>query len=156
MGTSTQLRILMIAAPGTCKEQPASLLASRLSLPKISPGNALRVNLRDRTDLGQQAKAFMACGDLMPDELIIAMVREQLALDRAREGFVLDGFPRTVPQAHAFDQMLAAEFHAGLDLVLRPAVDYEQVLRQQSGRRTCSRSAALACLRRRHPGRPLR
>ncbi|MFC4906927.1 nucleoside monophosphate kinase [Actinomadura gamaensis] len=133
----TELCIFVIAAPVMGKERPAALLASQLSLPRFSAGDAFRVNFRDRTDLWWQAKAYLDRGEAIADEVMVAMVGEQLALDGVRDGFVLDGFPCTVPQAHAFNQMLAAEFGVGLDLVLRPVVDYEQVLRQWSGRRSC-------------------
>ncbi|MGK5550738.1 nucleoside monophosphate kinase [Actinomadura kijaniata] len=120
------------------KEAPTEFVASRLSLPKISAVDVFRVNVNGDTELGRQAKAHMDLGDLVPDELVTAMVHARLTQNDARDGFVLEGFPRTVPQAQALKKILATEFDAGLDLVLQPLVDEEKVVRWLSGRYTCA------------------
>jgi adenylate kinase len=105
-------------------------------VPKISTGDIFRANVRHGTPLGQKARAYMDAGDLVPDEITVGMVQDRLAEDDAGKGFLLDGFPRTVPQARTLDDLLLA---AGtpLDVVLELVVDDDEVVRRLSGRRTC-------------------
>lgn len=124
--------------PGAGKGTQAALIASRLSVPKISTGDIFREHVQAQTDLGQAAQAYMDAGDLVPDDITVRMVRARLGEDDARAGFVLDGFPRTVPQAEALRKVLA-ELDRKLDLVLELVVDDEDVVRRLSGRRTCQR-----------------
>jgi adenylate kinase len=105
-------------------------------VPKISTGDIFRANVSEGTPLGKQAREFMDAGDLVPDEITVGMVRERLAEDDARKGFLLDGFPRTVPQAETLDNLLL-EMGAQLDVVLELVVDDDEVVRRLSGRRTC-------------------
>jgi len=105
-------------------------------VPKISTGDIFRANVSQGTELGQQAKKFMDAGDLVPDEITIGMVRERLAEDDARQGFLLDGFPRNVPQARTLDENLG-EAGTPLNVVLELVVDDDEVVRRLSGRRTC-------------------
>jgi len=107
-------------------------------VPKISTGDIFRANVSGGTPLGQKAREYMDRGDLVPDEVTIAMVRDRLAEDDAQEGFLLDGFPRNVPQAETLKKILS-EWDAKLDLVLELVVDEDEVVRRLSGRRTCSR-----------------
>jgi adenylate kinase len=105
-------------------------------VPKISTGDIFRANVSQGTPLGQEARKYMDAGDLVPDEITIGMVRDRLAEDDAHKGFLLDGFPRNVPQAQTFDEILL-EAGTPLDVVLELVVDDDEVVRRLSGRRTC-------------------
>lgn len=130
------MRVVLVGPPGAGKGTQAQFIASHLSIPKISTGDIFRANVSGGTELGRQAKAYMDRGDLVPDEVTIAMVRDRLSEDDARDGFLLDGFPRNVPQAETLKKMLA-EWDVKLDVVLELVVDEEEVVRRLSGRRTC-------------------
>lgn len=132
------MRIVLVGPPGAGKGTQAQFISSHLSIPKISTGDIFRDNVKRSTALGRQAKQYMERGDLVPDEVTIAMVRDRLNDDDAQEGFLLDGFPRTVPQAEVLKKMLA-EVDARLDVVLELVVDDDEVVRRLSGRRTCRR-----------------
>ena len=131
------MRIVLVGPPGAGKGTQAQFISSHLSIPKISTGDIFRANVSGGTDLGRQAKAYMDRGDLVPDEITIAMVRDRLAEDDAKEGFLLDGFPRNVPQAETLKKILA-EWDGRLDVVIELVVDEDEVVRRLSGRRTCS------------------
>jgi adenylate kinase len=131
------VRIVLVGPPGAGKGTQAQFIASHLSVPKISTGDIFRANVSRGTPLGQRAREYMDRGDLVPDEVTIAMVRDRLAEDDAQEGFLLDGFPRNVAQAQTLEKILA-EWDARLDLVLELVVDEDEVVRRLSGRRTCS------------------
>ncbi|MDQ1703767.1 MAG: adenylate kinase, partial [Frankiaceae bacterium] len=109
---------------------------AHLGVPKISTGDIFRANVSQGTPLGQEARKYMDAGDLVPDEITIGMVRDRLAEEDARNGFLLDGFPRTVPQSVAFDETLE-KAGTPLDVVLELVVDDDEVVRRLSGRRTC-------------------
>ena len=111
-------------------------MAAHLAVPKISTGDIFRSNVSQGTPLGVQAKRYMDAGELVPDEVTINMVRDRLAEPDASEGFLLDGFPRTTPQAAALDKLLV-DLGTALDLVLELVVDDDEVIRRLSGRRTC-------------------
>ena len=130
------MRIVLVGPPGAGKGTQAQFISTNLSIPKISTGDIFRYNVSSGTELGRQAKAFMDRGDLVPDEITIAMVASRLQEEDAVDGFLLDGFPRNVPQAETLKKMLA-EWDARLDLVLELVVDDEEVVRRLSGRRTC-------------------
>ena len=130
------MRIVLVGPPGAGKGTQAQFISSNLSIPKISTGDIFRSNVSGGTELGRQAKAFMDRGDLVPDEVTIAMVSSRLQEDDAQVGFLLDGFPRNVPQAETLKKMLA-EWDARLDIVLELVVDDDEVVRRLSGRRTC-------------------
>jgi adenylate kinase len=125
-----------VGPPGAGKGTQAEFIASHLSVPKISTGDIFRANVQQGTPLGVEAKRYMDSGQLVPDEVTINMVRERLADADAADGFLLDGFPRTVPQASALDKLLA-DLGAALDVVLELVVDDDEVIRRLSGRRTC-------------------
>ena len=132
------MRIVLVGPPGAGQGTQAQFIASHFAVPKISTGDIFRTNVSDGTDLGLEARKYMDAGDLVPDEVTIGMVKERLSHDDTSEGFLLDGFPRTVQQAVVLDDMLAV--HAvGLDVVLELVVDDEEVVRRLSGRRTCRR-----------------
>jgi adenylate kinase len=130
------VRVVLVGPPGAGKGTQAQFIASHLSIPKISTGDIFRANVSGGTELGKLAKGYMDRGDLVPDEVTIAMVRDRLAENDAQEGFLLDGFPRNVAQAEVLKKMLA-DFGTGLDLVLELVVDDDEVVRRLAGRRTC-------------------
>jgi adenylate kinase len=130
------VRVVLVGPPGAGKGTQAQFIASHLSIPKISTGDIFRANVSGGTELGKLAKTYMDRGDLVPDEVTVAMVRDRLAEEDAQEGFLLDGFPRNVPQAEILKKMLN-EFGTGLDIVLELVVDEDEVVRRLAGRRTC-------------------
>jgi adenylate kinase len=132
------VRLVLVGPPGAGKGTQAQFIASHFAVPKISTGDIFRTNVSDGTELGLEARKYMDAGDLVPDEVTIGMVKERLSHDDTSEGFLLDGFPRTVQQAVVLDDMLAAQ-GVGLDVVLELVVDDEEVVRRLSGRRTCRR-----------------
>ena len=123
--------------PGAGKGTQAQFIAEHVSVPKISTGDIFRANVSAGTPLGLQAKEYMDRGDLVPDEVTIDMVRNRLAEPDALRGFLLDGFPRTVPQAETLDDILRDTADSKLDVVLELVVDSDEVIRRLSGRRTC-------------------
>jgi adenylate kinase len=130
------VRIVLVGPPGAGKGTQAQFIASHLAIPKISTGDIFRFNVSHGTVLGRQARDYMGRGDLVPDEVTIAMVRDRLSEDDTQEGFLLDGFPRNVPQAETLEKMLS-EWETRLDTVLELVVDDDEVVRRLSGRRTC-------------------
>ena len=132
------MRIVLVGPPGAGKGTQAQFIASHLAIPRISTGDIFRYNVTSNTELGRQAREFMERGDLVPDEVTVAMVRDRLGEDDAQEGFLLDGFPRNVPQAETLKKMML-EWDARLSVVLELVVDEDEVVRRLSGRRTCRR-----------------
>jgi adenylate kinase len=130
------LRLVLVGPPGAGKGTQAEFIAAHLAVPKISTGDIFRANVTQGTPLGLEVKRYLNEGKLVPDEVTISMVRERLAEADARDGFLLDGFPRTVPQAVELDKMLA-DMGTQLDIVLELVVDEDEVIRRLSGRRTC-------------------
>jgi adenylate kinase len=130
------VRLVLVGPPGAGKGTQAQFISAHLSIPQISTGDIFRANVSQGTDLGQEAKKYMDAGDLVPDEVTIAMVRDRLAEDDASKGFLLDGFPRNVPQARTLDDLLL-DAGTPLDVVLELVVDDDEVVRRLSGRRTC-------------------
>lgn len=130
------MRTVLVGPPGAGKGTQASYIAKHFSIPQISTGDIFRDNVARRTELGQEAKKYMDSGDLVPDEVTIGMVRDRLDETDAAEGFLLDGFPRTVPQANALEKILA-DHDVALDAVLELSVPDDEVVRRLSGRRTC-------------------
>ncbi|MBQ1026865.1 adenylate kinase [Micromonospora sp. C95] len=130
------MRLVLVGPPGAGKGTQAEFIAAHLSVPKISTGDIFRANVSQGTPLGVEAKRYMDAGKLVPDEVTINMVRDRLAEPDAADGFLLDGFPRTTPQAAALDKLLA-DLGTALDIVLELVVDDDEVIRRLSGRRTC-------------------
>jgi adenylate kinase len=130
------VRVVLVGPPGAGKGTQAQFIASHLAIPKVSTGDIFRYNVSAGTGLGRQAKAFMDRGDLVPDEVTVAMVASRLQEDDSLSGFLLDGFPRNLPQAETLKKMLA-DWGLRLDLVLELVVDHDEVIRRLSGRRTC-------------------
>jgi len=132
------VRIVLVGPPGAGKGTQAQFIASHLAIPKISTGDIFRSNVSQGTPLGRQAKEYMNRGDLVPDEVTIAMVRDRLGEEDAQDGFLLDGFPRNVPQAETLKKQLL-DWDQRLTVVLELVVDEDEVVRRLSGRRTCRR-----------------
>lgn len=130
------MRAVLVGPPGAGKGTQAQILATELSIPKVSTGDIFRANVSGGTELGKKAKEYMDRGDLVPDEVTNAMVKDRLAQDDAAEGFLLDGFPRNVPQAETLKTMLA-DLDSKLDVVLELRVDEDEVVKRLSGRRSC-------------------
>ena len=130
------MHVVLVGPPGAGKGTQAQLIAARLQIPHVSTGDIFRENVSEMTELGRQAKTFMNAGDLVPDEITVAMVRDRLAKPDAHAGFVLDGFPRTLIQAEQLQKTLA-ELDETLDVVLEMKPDDEELVRRLSGRRTC-------------------
>ncbi len=128
------MRVVLLGPPGAGKGTQAQIIAGELGVPAISTGDIFRANVSGRTELGTQAKAYMDAGDLVPDEITVAMVRDRLTEPDAKAGFLLDGFPRTIPQAEQLEASLADQGRA-LDRVLEMVVDEEELVRRLSGRR---------------------
>jgi adenylate kinase len=131
------VRLVLVGPPGAGKGTQAQFIAEHLQVPKISTGDIFRANVSEGTALGRKAKSFMDRGDLVPDDVTVDMVRDRLADSDAVVGFLLDGFPRTVPQAETLDDVLRETADAKLDVVLELVVDDDEVIRRLSGRRTC-------------------
>jgi adenylate kinase len=123
------VRIVLVGPPGAGKGTQAHFIASHLAIPRISTGDIFRYNVANNTDLGIKAKQYMDRGDLVPDEITVAMVRDRLAEADAKAGFLLDGFPRNVPQAETLKKMLA-ELDQKLTVVLELVVDEDEVSSQ--------------------------
>src|SRR6185312_13995609 len=128
------MRAVLLGPPGAGKGTQAQVIAGELGVPAISTGDIFRANVSGQTELGRQAKVYMDAGDLVPDEITVAMVKDRLAEPDAKAGFLLDGFPRTIAQAEQLRDSLAdlgQELHRVLELV----VDEEELVRRLSGRR---------------------
>ena len=132
------MRAVLVGPPGAGKGTQAQFIASHLAIPKISTGDIFRANVSTGTTLGRRAKDYMDRGDLVPDEVTIAMVTSRLQEGDAQAGFILDGFPRNVPQAETLKKLLS-DWDTRLDIVLELVVDDDEVVRRLSGRRTCRR-----------------
>jgi adenylate kinase len=128
------VRVVLLGPPGAGKGTQAQIIAERLGVPAISTGDIFRANVSGKTELGQQAKIYMDAGDLVPDEITVAMVKDRLAERDAKGGFLLDGFPRTIAQAEQLRESLA-DLGQALDGVLELVVDEDELVRRLSGRR---------------------
>jgi adenylate kinase len=128
------VRVVLLGPPGAGKGTQAQVIAGHLGAPAISTGDIFRANVSGQTELGTKAKAYMDAGDLVPDEITVAMVRDRLAEPDAKAGFLLDGFPRTIAQAEQLRASLA-ELGNELDRVLELVVDEDELVRRLSSRR---------------------
>jgi adenylate kinase len=136
------MRIILLGPPGAGKGTQAKLLIERLQIPQISTGDMLRTAAKNGTPLGREARTYMDRGALVPDAVIIGLVRERLQASDCARGYVLDGFPRTLAQAEALEQTLA-ELRLNLDHVLCLEVPSEELVVRIAGRRTCRRCGAM-------------
>jgi adenylate kinase len=136
------VRVVIMGAPGAGKGTQAQRLTERFSVPHVSTGDMLRAAAASGTPLGLEARRYMEEGRLIPDELMIGVVEERLAKSDATRGFVLDGFPRTVRQAQALDDLLARRGER-LDAVIHVSVPSEVLVRRLAGRRVCGKCGAM-------------
>lgn len=132
------MNIILLGAPGSGKGTQSKVLQEKFSIPQISTGDMLRAAKQARTPLGLEAEKFMNAGKLVPDEVVVGLIQERLRASDSQQGFILDGFPRTVGQAEVLDKMLQG-MSKSLDAVFNLEVDEEELLRRLSGRRTCER-----------------
>jgi adenylate kinase len=130
------MRLILLGPPGSGKGTQGDLLVARYGVPRISTGDMLRTAVAANSELGRKAKKYMDAGNLVPDEAVIGIVKVRLSLPDAEQGFLLDGFPRTVAQAEALGAALK-EIGAGLDAVVLIDVRREELIRRLSGRRIC-------------------
>ncbi|MBR5659846.1 MAG: adenylate kinase [Lachnospiraceae bacterium] len=130
------MKIIMLGAPGAGKGTQAKLIADQYQIPHISTGDIFRANIKNGTELGKKAKSYMDQGLLVPDELVVDLVVDRVAQDDCENGYVLDGFPRTIPQATALDEALIKK-GTGIDYALNVDVPDENIIRRMSGRRAC-------------------
>jgi adenylate kinase len=128
------VRVVLLGPPGAGKGTQAEVIAGKLGVPAISTGDIFRANVSGKTELGLKVKTFLDAGDLVPDEITVAMVKDRLAEPDAKVGFLLDGFPRSIVQAEQLRTSLA-ELGQSLDRVLELVVDEEELVRRLSGRR---------------------
>ncbi|MEV7233276.1 adenylate kinase [Streptomyces sp. NPDC051020] len=135
------MRIVLVGPPGAGKGTQAAYLAKNLSIPHISTGDLFRANISQGTDLGKRARGYMDAGQLVPDEVTIAMAKDRMSQPDAVNGFLLDGFPRNVGQAEALDEMLKSE-GVTLDAVLDLEVPEDEVVMRIAGRRICRNDSA--------------
>ncbi len=133
----TELNLVLLGPPGSGKGTQGERLQEDVRLPYYATGDILRGAVRDQTELGRTAKEYMDRGDLVPDEVIVGVIAERIDSEEARDGFLLDGFPRTMPQAEALDAKLA-ELGRGVTAVLLIDVADDEVVRRLGGRRTCA------------------
>ncbi|MET7601304.1 adenylate kinase [Streptomyces avermitilis] len=135
------MRIVLVGPPGAGKGTQAAFLAKNLGIPHISTGDLFRANISQQTELGKLAKSYMDEGNLVPDEVTIAMAKDRMEQPDAVNGFLLDGFPRNVKQAEALDEMLKSE-GMKLDAVLDLEVPEDEVVKRIAGRRICRNDSA--------------
>lgn len=142
------MNLILLGAPGAGKGTQAEVICNHLSIPAISTGNIIREALSKGTEMGLKAKSFIDAGQLVPDDVVIGIIKERLAKDDCKNGFILDGFPRTIPQAEALDNMGIV-----IDKVIDIEVPDEKIVTRMSGRRVCSKCGASFHLEYRKPAK---
>lgn len=130
------MKIVMLGAPGAGKGTQAKMIAEKYGIPHISTGDIFRANIKNGTELGMEAKKYMDQGLLVPDELTVRILLDRVAKQDCKEGYVLDGFPRTIPQAKVLDEALA-RLGDQIDYAIDVEVPDENIIRRMSGRRSC-------------------
>jgi len=130
------MKIIMLGAPGAGKGTQAKKIADKYNIPHISTGDIFRANIKEGTELGKKAKSYMDKGLLVPDELVVDLVVDRVKQDDCANGYVLDGFPRTIPQAKALDEALE-KLDDAIDYSINVEVPDENIIRRMSGRRAC-------------------
>ena len=135
------MNLVLLGLPGAGKGTQASLLEDEHGIPHVSTGDMFRQAINNETELGQKAREYMEAGELVPDEVTIGIVRDRLARDDSQSGFILDGFPRTIGQAKALDEMLG-DLNRELDMVIYMSVPEDELLKRLTGRRVCPECGA--------------
>ena len=130
------MKLILLGAPGAGKGTQAEKICEKLNIPAISTGNILRAAVKDGTEMGLKAKSYMDAGQLVPDEVVIGIIKDRLNDDNCKNGFILDGFPRTIPQAQAL-----LDSGVDIDKVIDIEVPDEAITKRMSGRRVCSKCA---------------
>lgn len=130
------MKIIMLGAPGAGKGTQAKMLAEKYGIPHISTGDIFRANIKNNTELGKKAKSYMDAGQLVPDELVVDLVVDRIKDEDCMKGFILDGFPRTIPQAEALDYALNNQ-NEKIDYAINVDVPDENIITRMSGRRAC-------------------
>ena len=131
------MKLILLGAPGAGKGTQAEIISEKYNIPTISTGNIIRAALKNGTEMGLKAKSYIDAGNLVPDEVVIGIVKERLAEDDCENGYILDGFPRTIPQAEALDNM-----GFDIDAALSIEVADEEIVKRMSGRRVCEKCGA--------------
>ncbi len=131
------MKLILLGAPGAGKGTQAEIISEKLSIPAISTGNIIRAALKNETPMGLAAKSYMDAGNLVPDDIVIGIIKERLAEEDCANGFILDGFPRTIPQAEALE-----ELGVSIDRVISIEVPDEKIVTRMSGRRVCPKCGA--------------
>lgn len=135
------MKIIMLGAPGAGKGTQADMITKKYNVPHISTGDIFRANIKNGTELGKKAKGYMDQGLLVPDSLVVDLVIDRIHQDDCKEGYVLDGFPRTIPQAEALDAALAVE-NEEIDAAIDVEVPDDNIVNRMSGRRACLKCGA--------------
>ena len=135
------MKIIMLGAPGAGKGTQAKLIAEKYQVPHISTGDIFRANIKNGTELGMEAKKYMDQGLLVPDELTVRILLDRVTKEDCKNGYVLDGFPRTIPQAQVLDEALAKQGEE-IDYAINVDVPDENIVRRMSGRRACVKCGA--------------
>ncbi len=131
------MKLVLLGAPGAGKGTQAEIISEKYNIPTISTGNIIRAALKNGTEMGLKAKAYIDSGRLVPDDVVIGIIKERLAQDDCKNGFILDGFPRTIPQAEALDEM-----NITVDAALSIEVADREIVKRMSGRRVCEKCGA--------------
>ena len=131
------MKLILLGAPGAGKGTQAEIISEKYNIPTISTGNIIRAALKNGTEMGLKAKSNIDAGNLVPDEVVIGIIKERLAEDDCKNGFILDDFPRTIPQAEALDKM-----GFEIDRALSIEVDDAEIIKRMSGRRVCGKCGA--------------
>ena len=135
------MKIVMLGAPGAGKGTQAKMIAEKYSIPHVSTGDIFRANIKNGTELGKEAKSYMDKGELVPDELTVRILLDRVAQEDCKNGYVLDGFPRTIPQAEVLDAELT-KMGDKIDFAINVEVPDENIVRRMSGRRACLKCGA--------------
>lgn len=130
------MKLILLGAPGAGKGTQAEKICEKFEIPAISTGNIIRAALKEGTEMGLKAKSYMDAGQLVPDEVVIGIIKDRLKEDDCKNGFILDGFPRTIPQAQAL-----VEMGIDIDKVIDIEVPDEKIIKRMSGRRVCAKCA---------------
>lgn len=130
------MKIIMLGAPGAGKGTQAKMIADKYAVPHISTGDIFRANIKNGTELGMEAKKYMDQGQLVPDELTVRILLDRVAAEDCKNGYVLDGFPRTIPQAEVLDEALE-KLNEKIDYAIDVDVPDENIVKRMSGRRAC-------------------